>query len=174
MAKLFANSGDPDQTPRSAASDLGLHCLPSTLLWVSRLQWVNFVGIGPEILSKSSAKHIQSTLVILNSLILNNRLSRSENLVPVITQRSTNRQQNIVCNKIFHNIFNISLTWESNYILILLKVVVRLIVFLSSANLICGSTDISKCFIESLGVRDNESRLYKYELKKIMVNHLED
>ena len=23
----FANSADPDQTPRSAASDLGLHCL---------------------------------------------------------------------------------------------------------------------------------------------------
>ena len=23
-----ANSGDPDQTPRSVASDLGLHCLP--------------------------------------------------------------------------------------------------------------------------------------------------
>ena len=34
------------------------------------------------------------------------------------------------------------------------------IVFLSSANLICRSTDISKCFIESLGFRDNESRLY--------------
>ena len=40
MTKLFANSGDPDQMPRSAASDLGLHCLPITLLWVSRLQWV--------------------------------------------------------------------------------------------------------------------------------------
>ena len=40
MVKLFANSGDPDQTPRSAASDLGLHCLPITLLEVSRLQWV--------------------------------------------------------------------------------------------------------------------------------------
>ena len=40
MAKLFANSGDPHQMPRSAASDLGLHCLPSTLLQVSRLQWV--------------------------------------------------------------------------------------------------------------------------------------
>ena len=39
-AKLFANSGDPDQTPHSAASDLGLHCLPITLLQVSRLQWV--------------------------------------------------------------------------------------------------------------------------------------
>ena len=44
MAKLFANSGDPDQTPRSAASDLGLHCLPSTLLHVSRLQWVKSAG----------------------------------------------------------------------------------------------------------------------------------
>ena len=40
MAKLFAKSGDPDQTPRSVASDLGLHCLPITLLRVSRLQWV--------------------------------------------------------------------------------------------------------------------------------------
>ena len=38
MAKLFANSGDPDQMPHSAASDLGLHCLPITLLGVSRLQ----------------------------------------------------------------------------------------------------------------------------------------
>ena len=44
MAKLFANSGDPDQTPRSAASDLGLHCLPSTLLGVSRLKWVKWNG----------------------------------------------------------------------------------------------------------------------------------
>ena len=35
MDKLIANSGDPDQTPLSAASDLGLHCLPSTLLRVS-------------------------------------------------------------------------------------------------------------------------------------------
>ena len=40
MAKLFANSGDPDQTPHSAASALGLHCLPITLLQVSRLQWI--------------------------------------------------------------------------------------------------------------------------------------
>ena len=40
MDKLFANSKDPDQRPRSVASDLGLHCLPITLLGVSRLQWV--------------------------------------------------------------------------------------------------------------------------------------
>ena len=40
MVELFANGGDPDQTPRSVASDLDLHCLPITLLGVSRLQWV--------------------------------------------------------------------------------------------------------------------------------------
>ena len=32
--------------------------------------------------------------------------------------------------------------------------------FLTSANLICRGTDISKYFRESLGIRDNESRLY--------------
>ena len=42
------------------------------------------------------AVFVQSTLVISTSLISNIRLSRSENLVPVLTQRSTNRQQNIV------------------------------------------------------------------------------
>ena len=35
MVDLFANSGDPDETPHSEASDLGLHCLPVTLLGVS-------------------------------------------------------------------------------------------------------------------------------------------
>ena len=78
---------------------------------------------------------LQSTLVISNSLISNNHLSRSENLVHILTQRSTNRQQNIVKKRrncslgaispLFHNIFNISLTLESNYIFILLKVVAR-------------------------------------------------
>ena len=38
MVELFANSGYPDQTSRSEASDLGLHCLPITQLGVSRLQ----------------------------------------------------------------------------------------------------------------------------------------
>ena len=36
MAKLFANRGDLDQMPQNVASDLGLHCLPITLLGVSR------------------------------------------------------------------------------------------------------------------------------------------
>ena len=42
MVALFANSGDPDQMLHSAASDLGQHCLPFTLLGVSSLQWVKY------------------------------------------------------------------------------------------------------------------------------------
>ena len=71
-----------------------------------------------------TTQQLQSTLIISNSLISNNRLSRSENLVPVLTQRSTNRQPNIVekrrncslgaISPLFHNIFNTSLTWQSN------------------------------------------------------------
>ena len=37
--ELNANSTDLDQTPRSAASDLGLHCLPVSLLRDSRFKW---------------------------------------------------------------------------------------------------------------------------------------
>ena len=42
----------------------------------------------------------------------------------------------------------------------LLNMVVQFIVFLTLSTLICRGTDISKCFSESLGIRDNESRLY--------------
>ena len=35
-----ANSVDPDHTQRSAASDLGLHCLPMSLFWDVRLKWI--------------------------------------------------------------------------------------------------------------------------------------
>ena len=38
--------------------------------------------------------------------------------------------------------------------------------FLNSANLICRGTDISKYFRESLGIRDNERRLYNTEKHK--------
>ena len=40
IPELNANTVDPDQMPRSAASDLGLHCLPMFLLWDARLKWV--------------------------------------------------------------------------------------------------------------------------------------
>ena len=64
MAKLFANIGDPDQMPRSAASDLGMHCLPVTLLRVSRLQWVIYFFQG---LLKNVVKFI---LLYLSKIVL--------------------------------------------------------------------------------------------------------
>ena len=63
-------------------------------LWIKPIPWI------PSPLKKK----IQSTLVISTSLILNNRLSRSENLV----LRSN------FC--FLHNIFDISQNQESNYI----------------------------------------------------------
>ena len=56
MAKLFANSGDPDQMPHSVASDLGLHCLQITLSQVSLLQWVK-QSLG-EMLLMSTVAHV--------------------------------------------------------------------------------------------------------------------
>ena len=38
MENPLANNVDPDQMPHDVASDLGLHCLPRTLLWVSRIK----------------------------------------------------------------------------------------------------------------------------------------
>ena len=73
--------------------------------------------------------HIQSALVISTSVISNNRLSRRENVVLVLTQKSKIRLQNIVekrrncswgaISTPFHNIFNIYFQLkESNYIVI--------------------------------------------------------
>ena len=41
VSELNANSVDPDQTPHLAASDLGPHCLPMSLLWNAKLIWVD-------------------------------------------------------------------------------------------------------------------------------------
>ena len=40
---MLANSVDSDQMPRSAASDLSLHCLPMSQKWDARLIWVKKV-----------------------------------------------------------------------------------------------------------------------------------
>ena len=37
---FHANMLDPDQTPRSAASDLGLHCLPMSFLRDTKHKWI--------------------------------------------------------------------------------------------------------------------------------------
>ena len=47
---LWANSVDPKKTPRSVASDKGLHCLPRSqkrdtrLIWAKRKVWFQIVG----------------------------------------------------------------------------------------------------------------------------------
>ena len=43
ISEVNATSVDTDQTPRPAASDLGVHCLPMSLLWDARLKWVKQV-----------------------------------------------------------------------------------------------------------------------------------
>ena len=140
---------------------LGLNCL-------LRPVWPNtydkYRTYRSKLFGLSNEIHVQSTLVISNSLISNNRLSRSENLVPVLTQRSTNRQQNSVEKRRNFSSFPQYFQYISNLGVKLhfrsVKSGCSINCFLHFANLICQSTDISKSFIESLGVRDNESRLY--------------
>ena len=60
---------------------------------------------------------------------------------------------------LFHIILYIFLASGVKLHIHLSSVVVRFIVFLTSATLISRGTDISKHFRESLGIRDNESRL---------------
>ena len=63
---------------------------------------------------------------------------------------------------LFHNSFNIHISYvkESNYIRI--WDIWLLDFFFNSGNLICRSTGISLYFRESLGVRDNKSRLIEF------------
>ena len=71
------------------------------------------------------------------------------------------KEEKLLLSPLFHNIFYISLTSRVQLSIYLLKVVNRIsFFFLNSVNLICRSTDISKYFRESLGLRDNESWLY--------------
>ena len=127
--------------------------------------------------------YIQSTLVSSTLLISNNRLSRSKILVPVLTWKSKKKVTKY-CGKeeklllraispLFHNIFNRALTSGVKLHIHLLNVVVRFIVFLTSATLIFRGTDISKYYRESLGLRDNESLLYiktSFQFKSAVMN----
>ena len=77
MVELFANSGDPYQTPRSVASDLCLHCLPVILLGVSRLQWI-----------KKSDTFV-AYAIPKKSYIVTNFDVQEENLVQLVCRRFT-------------------------------------------------------------------------------------
>ena len=66
MVELFANRGDPDQTPRSEASDLGLHCLLVTRLGVPSLQWVNveLMGMCGIVITSPSKRELDTLLFV--------------------------------------------------------------------------------------------------------------
>ena len=70
MIELFPNSVDPDQTPRSVVSDLGLHCLPVTRLGVSnstitRGYWLSHTCLFTY--TKDQVAYIHSRLVGLQA-----------------------------------------------------------------------------------------------------------
>ena len=44
LIRLYKSTGDPGQTPRIAASDPGLHCLPLSHKKDARLIWVRKVN----------------------------------------------------------------------------------------------------------------------------------
>ena len=69
------------------------------------------------------------------------------------------KEQFLLFFTLFYIYISIFLTSGVKLHIHLLNVVVQFIVFLTLSTLICRGTDISKCFSESLGIRDNESRL---------------
>ena len=72
---LLANSGDPDQTPHSVGSDLGLHCLSMSHKKDARfIGWVivnNTLSLNGEISKKIifDATHMLSTCIMLNIMV---------------------------------------------------------------------------------------------------------
>ena len=86
MDKLFANSEDPDPTPHSAASDLGLHCLPITLLGVSQIQWVK------TLLGTAKSGHNREVVLTVNTyyFVFELEFYKLVNTVKVMSSYSVN------------------------------------------------------------------------------------
>ena len=84
------------------------------------------------LVAENSLINVQSTLVISTSVISNYRLSRRENLVLVLTQKSKIRLQNIVekrrncswgaISSLFHNIFNIYFYLKESIYIVICKI----------------------------------------------------
>ena len=80
-----ANSADPDLMPNSAASVLGLHCLPMSLLWDTRHKWVN--GKQCRFWSDVAFCSIWSrstVIAIVSFMDINGSTCHSSNLITII------------------------------------------------------------------------------------------
>ena len=98
-------------------------------------------------------------------------LPKHENLT--ISKKYQGKEEKLLLriSSLFHNIFDTSLTPRVQLHINLLNVVVWIIFFFNSENLICRGTDILKCFRVSLGIRDNKSWLhYEYRLAWILMS----
>ena len=69
MVELFVNIEDPDQMLHSVTSDLGLHCLPVTLLGVSRLQWIKNCLMSGNQCRPDQVLHSAATILSLPYLL---------------------------------------------------------------------------------------------------------
>ena len=78
MVEIFANSGDPDQTPHSVASDQGLHCLPITLLGVSRQQYIKEMNT---ILRETTLSKVFYFLSEIGSTLIGKRCVQEEQIL---------------------------------------------------------------------------------------------
>ena len=58
ISEINANNVDPDQMPHFVDSDLGLHCLPITLLVVSRQVWAYGVNLDEMPYKTVSEQHL--------------------------------------------------------------------------------------------------------------------
>ena len=111
----------------------------------------------------SSEIHIQSSHVISTLLISNNCLSRSEKSGPCFNTEIY-QQATKYCGKeekflLFSTIFLYNSNFRRQIKYSYVKCGCSIYFFLNSANLIYRATDISNYFRQSLGLRDNESRL---------------
>ena len=125
-----------------------------------RLIWI-FAGRTCQlyVFSRSGSYHaslfispfkIQSTVLILTSLNSYDRLSRSENLVPVLTWSNFSS---------FPQYFRYVSNFRSQFFIVICKMWCSVYFCLKCANLICRGTNNSNYFRESLGLQNNENRL---------------
>ena len=124
---------------------------------------------------------LQLTLVVSNSLILYNRLARSgkflslpkhENLTT--SKKYCGKAEKLLLRSNFSSFpqyFRYISNPKSPITYKFVKCGCSNYFFLNSENLICRGTDISKCFRGSLGIRDNESRLYNHLNGVCLLSH---
>ena len=110
--------------------------------------------------------------MIFNS---NNRLSLSENLVKQEVIKYCEKEEKLLLSNFsFPQYFHYISNFRSQISYSSVECECSIYFFLNSANLICRGTDISKYLRESLGLRDNESRLYFKFQMFIHTRHLFD